>query len=45
MGYSKDVADRFTDWSEYTKKEEYIKTAYPDEKEREQYLKDIGEKE
>ncbi|MEC2061518.1 DUF1433 domain-containing protein [Bacillus stercoris] len=45
IGYSKEVGDRFTDWSEYTKKEkeEYIKTAYPDKKEREQYLRDIGE--
>ncbi|MCY8048561.1 DUF1433 domain-containing protein [Bacillus haynesii] len=47
MGYSQELGDRFTDWSEYTEKEkeEYIKTAYPDKKEREQYLKDIGEKE
>ncbi|MEC1402744.1 DUF1433 domain-containing protein [Bacillus subtilis] len=45
IGYSKEVGDRFTDWSEYTKKEkeEYIKTTYPDKKEREQYLRDIGE--
>ncbi|MEC1659746.1 DUF1433 domain-containing protein [Bacillus mojavensis] len=45
IGYSKEVGDRFTDWSKYSKKEkeEYIKTAYPDKKEREQYLKDIGE--
>ncbi|OEI76384.1 DUF1433 domain-containing protein [Bacillus subtilis] len=45
MSYPEDVGNRFTDWSEYTKKEkeEYIKTAYPDKKEREQYLRDIGE--
>ncbi|PLR88674.1 DUF1433 domain-containing protein [Bacillus halotolerans] len=45
IGYSKEVGDRFTDWSKYSKKEkeEYIKTAYPDKQEREQYLKDIGE--
>ncbi|UTL72665.1 DUF1433 domain-containing protein [Bacillus halotolerans] len=45
IGYSKEVGDRFTDWSKYSKKEkeEYIKTAYPDKKEREQYLRDIGE--
>ncbi|MHA6488443.1 DUF1433 domain-containing protein [Bacillus cabrialesii] len=45
MSYSEDVGNRFTDWSEYSKevKEKYIKTAYPDKKEREQYLRDIGE--
>ena len=45
MSYPEDVGNRFTHWSEYTKKEkeEYIKTAYPDKKEREQYLRDIGE--
>ncbi|WP_420976522.1 DUF1433 domain-containing protein [Bacillus vallismortis] len=45
MSYSEDVGNRFTDWSEYSKevKDKYIKTAYPDKKEREQYLKDIGE--
>ncbi|MCI3983329.1 DUF1433 domain-containing protein [Bacillus vallismortis] len=45
MSYSEDVGNRFTDWSEYSKevKDKYIKTAYPDKKDREQYLKDIGE--
>ncbi|MCY8307761.1 DUF1433 domain-containing protein [Bacillus vallismortis] len=45
MSYSEDVGNRFTDWSEYSKevKDKYIKTAYPDKKEQEQYLKDIGE--
>ncbi|KAF1678714.1 DUF1433 domain-containing protein [Bacillus sp. SKDU12] len=46
MSYPEDVGNRFTDWSEYSKKEKeaYIKTAYPDKKEREQYLRDIGER-
>ncbi|MEG7336107.1 DUF1433 domain-containing protein [Bacillus sp. 0102A] len=45
MSYSEDVGNRFTDWNEYSKevKDKYIKTAYPDKKEREQYLRDIGE--
>ncbi|MGX4768056.1 DUF1433 domain-containing protein [Bacillus mojavensis] len=45
ISYSQDVSDRFRDWSEYSKevKDKYIKTAYPDKKDREQYLRDIGE--
>ncbi|POO82095.1 DUF1433 domain-containing protein [Bacillus sp. MBGLi97] len=43
ISYSQDVSERFRDWSEYSKevKDKYIKTAYPDKNEREQYLKDI----
>ncbi|MBB6602965.1 DUF1433 domain-containing protein [Bacillus pumilus] len=47
MSYSEDLSDRFIDWDEYKDepkvKEDYLKSFT--EKEREQYLKDIGEKE
>ncbi|ABV64249.1 DUF1433 domain-containing protein [Bacillus pumilus] len=47
MSHSPDLSDRFIDWDEYKDepkvKEDYLKSFT--EKEREQYLKDIGEKE
>lgn len=47
MSYSEDLSDRFIDWDEYKDepkvKEDYLKSFT--EKEREQYLKDIREKE
>lgn len=47
MSYSPDLADRFRDWEKYKNepelKENFLKRL--PKKEREQYLKDIGEKE
>lgn len=47
MKLSIDLSDRFIDWDEYKGeskvKEDYLKSFT--EKKREQYLKDIGEKE